>query len=151
MKKSELVFNFIIYMFVSLGLVISGPFKYLISGSSKLIKALIVAVLIGLGAGIYFKPVIIFIVAGIAVILCAAFSIFMMHYDSGNDHGYGKEKCKDYCFIFFNGMNLEEAKREYRKLMKMYHPDNVGGDPEMAKKISEEYSRFCAMHKAGGI
>ena len=44
---------------------------------------------------------------------------------------------------FFEGMNTDEAKSEYRKLMKHYHPDNPnGGDPEMAKKIAAAYMEY---------
>ena len=43
----------------------------------------------------------------------------------------------------FDGMTMNEAKKEYRRLMKQVHPDNAGGgDPEMAKKISEAYNNY---------
>jgi len=47
---------------------------------------------------------------------------------------------------FFAGMSLEEAKKEYRRLMKLYHPDNVNGDAEMSKRISVAYSQYCAAY-----
>ena len=44
--------------------------------------------------------------------------------------------------IFFAGMSKTEAKKEYRRLMKQYHPDNAGGDTEMTKRISEAYNEY---------
>lgn len=42
------------------------------------------------------------------------------------------------------GGRYEEAKKEYRRLMKQYHPDNAGGDLEMFQKISAAYNQYCA-------
>ena len=43
----------------------------------------------------------------------------------------------------FKGMTQEKAKAEYRKLMKMYHPDNAAtGDEAEATKIQAEYDEY---------
>ena len=47
-------------------------------------------------------------------------------------------------YRFFAGMTPDQAKKEYHRLMKQYHPDNLGGDLEMSQQISEEYRRFRA-------
>lgn len=47
-------------------------------------------------------------------------------------------------YQFFAGMTPDQAKKEYHRLMKQYHPDNLGGDLEMSQQISEEYRRFRA-------
>jgi uncharacterized membrane protein len=48
---------------------------------------------------------------------------------------------------FFEGMTLDEAKKEFRRLIKIYHPDNKGGSLEMSQKITSEYERFRTQHQ----
>lgn len=41
---------------------------------------------------------------------------------------------------FFFGMNKEQAKQEYKRLLKIYHPDNTQtGNADMAKAIISQY------------
>ena len=47
-------------------------------------------------------------------------------------------------YQFFAGMTPDQAKKEYHRLMKQYHPDNLGGDLEMSQLVSEEYRRLRA-------
>lgn len=42
--------------------------------------------------------------------------------------------------IFF-GLNSEEARRKYRKLMKEFHPDN-GGDIDKCRKLNTDYDKY---------
>lgn len=48
---------------------------------------------------------------------------------------------------FKNVNNLEELRKEYRKLLKQYHPDN-GGSTEAAAEINAEYDILFAHMKA---
>lgn len=42
---------------------------------------------------------------------------------------------------YFSGMSKAEAKKEYARLLKIYHPDNViTGDETIARAIIEEYN-----------
>lgn len=48
--------------------------------------------------------------------------------------------------IFFNGVQSESAlKKRYKDLIKIYHPDNQGGDTETLKEINREYDRLCGV------
>lgn len=42
---------------------------------------------------------------------------------------------------FKNITTLEELRKEYKRLVKQYHPDN-GGDPETIKAINAEYDKM---------
>ena len=42
---------------------------------------------------------------------------------------------------FKNVTTLEELRKEYKRLVKQYHPDN-GGDPETIKAINAEYDQM---------
>lgn len=50
---------------------------------------------------------------------------------------------------YFNNIHsLEELRKEYKRLVKQYHPDN-GGDPEIIKAINAEYEKaFEALKNA---
>lgn len=43
---------------------------------------------------------------------------------------------------FVNVATLEELRKQYKKLIKQYHPDNVGGSDEDMKAINAEYERL---------
>lgn len=43
---------------------------------------------------------------------------------------------------FTNCKTLEELRREYKRLLKKYHPDNVGGSEELTKEINTEYEKM---------
>lgn len=42
---------------------------------------------------------------------------------------------------FANCKTLEELRKEYKKLLKQYHPDNAGGSEEKTKEINTEYEK----------
>lgn len=45
--------------------------------------------------------------------------------------------------MFFIGVNSENTlKRRYRDLLKIYHPDNVGGDTNTIQEINREYDHL---------
>lgn len=48
--------------------------------------------------------------------------------------------------FFQNITSLEELRKQYKALLKQYHPDN-GGDPETIKIINVEYDRLFAFLK----
>ena len=42
--------------------------------------------------------------------------------------------------LFFKGVDSSAAlKKRYKALLKIYHPDNAGGDKEVLQAISAEY------------
>ena len=43
---------------------------------------------------------------------------------------------------FTNCKTLEELRKEYRTLLKKYHPDNAGGFEEATKEINNEYEKL---------
>lgn len=47
---------------------------------------------------------------------------------------------------FKNVSNLEELRKEYKRLLKQYHPDN-GGSEEITKAINLEYEKLFEMLK----
>lgn len=52
--------------------------------------------------------------------------------------------------LFFSGVKSEHAlKKRYKDLIKIYHPDNAGGDTEALQEINREYDRLCVAFSAG--
>lgn len=49
---------------------------------------------------------------------------------------------------YFTAKNLEELRKEYKKLMVKNHPDN-GGDVAACQEITAEYKKLFDMFKAG--
>lgn len=46
---------------------------------------------------------------------------------------------------YFAGIRtVEELRKQYRELLKKYHPDNAGGSVEATQKINAEYDRIFA-------
>ena len=45
---------------------------------------------------------------------------------------------------FKNASNIEELRKQYRELLKKYHPDNEGGSVEATQEINAEYDRIFA-------
>lgn len=45
---------------------------------------------------------------------------------------------------FFAGLTPEEARKEYRRLLKVYHPDNNGGSTEMTLRINADYEQYLS-------
>lgn len=48
---------------------------------------------------------------------------------------------------FVNVATLEELRKQYKKLIKKYHPDNAGGSDEDMKAINTEYERLFKILK----
>lgn len=48
---------------------------------------------------------------------------------------------------FSNVQTLEELRKQYRDLLKKYHPDNVNGSTEATQEINAEYDRLFKMLK----
>lgn len=47
------------------------------------------------------------------------------------------------CSLLFRGVNNElELKKRYKDLLKIYHPDNVAGDKNIAQQIHQEYEEL---------
>jgi hypothetical protein len=139
---------FIIYMIIGICMAVYESIKYIFRGSSFAGKV----VLVGLYSGVIsigvFEPNALLIVLGIVILIDALFAAYMvLHSDSASTKQKGNSaETKKTQGGFFDGMNLEDAKKEYRKLMKQYHPDNNGGDLEMAQIISEAYRQFCVVN-----
>ncbi|MCR5311167.1 MAG: J domain-containing protein [Lachnospiraceae bacterium] len=117
--------------------------KYVIVGKRILGRLAILALIAGMVAlGIFVRPAF-FVVLGLVALFFVFTTIYILvHWDN---HSLGTEceepTIKSKVSAFFAGMTKEQAKREYRRLMKEYHPDNENGDLEMSQKISEEYNR----------
>ena len=48
---------------------------------------------------------------------------------------------------FNNPKTLEELRKQYKNLLKKYHPDNVGGSEEATKDINNEYEKLFKVLK----
>lgn len=47
---------------------------------------------------------------------------------------------------WFKGVaTIEELRKQYRELLKKYHPDNDGGSVEATQEINAEYDRLYAI------
>jgi len=46
---------------------------------------------------------------------------------------------------FKNVTTVEELRKEYRRLLKLYHPDNENGSVEVTQEINAEYDRLFAI------
>lgn len=48
--------------------------------------------------------------------------------------------------IFFRGVESQQSlKKRYKALVKIYHPDNVGGDDSLVMEINREYDHLSHM------
>ena len=49
---------------------------------------------------------------------------------------------------YFNDVNtLEELRKQYKELLKRYHPDNANGSTEATQEINAEYDRLFKVLK----
>lgn len=49
---------------------------------------------------------------------------------------------------YFSGVDtLEQLRRQYKELLKKYHPDNAGGSTEATQEINAEYDRLFKVLK----
>ena len=126
--------------------------KYIFTGKNLLAKFMLLA---GYASVIFWgiKNNAVFIIAiGLFVIINLVYaSIMMKSAGSGSSNSNSKEAngwaSNNTSNTFFEGMSLDEAKKEYRRLMKKYHPDNIDGDLVMSQKVSAAYTQFCAMNR----
>jgi hypothetical protein len=48
--------------------------------------------------------------------------------------------------IFFRGVESQQSlKKRYKALVKIYHPDNIGGDDSLVTEINKEYEHLSQM------
>ena len=127
--------------------------KYLIKGKSIIGKLVMLLFIAGIVCSFIFKPIVFKILMMLMVIADLFFATSMVKSwnETSSKEAYEESNTSTqyerYTTIpFFDGMTVEEAKKEYRKLMKCYHPDNVGGSLEMTQRISEAYSKYCAVY-----
>lgn len=135
-------------------LAIFESIKYLFHGKKIIGKVVIIACYLGLAASAKLNTNIFLAVIGIIAILDMIFSISSVSssddkksrtQNNGNNSDYSNTKTNTR-FSLFDGMTLEDAKREYRRLMKIYHPDNQNGDLSMSQRINNEYREYCATY-----
>ncbi len=158
-KMMKEILRIIGYFMFLLVLTVIESVKYIATGKSILGKLAIIAGYSGLIIAAIFTPVLFDILLGIVLAGELIFTLtFIKSGYSGKDskdHQNGRDDEKYYrryhndeldqdCF--FAGMTMEEAKREYRRLMKQYHPDNEGGSLEVTQKISTAYSQYRALY-----
>ena len=146
------VFKIVFYFVFCGAMAVIESIKYIIVGSSIVGKLFLIASYSGMTALAIFKPTVFVVILCVLAFVDLAMAIYMVkNIDSTSENNNSNEK-EEYKsnysqkIPFFDGMSVEEAKREYRKLMKQYHPDNANGDAEMAKQISAAYSQFCASY-----
>lgn len=139
----------------TMALLIWYPLKesvtYILKGHSIVGRIFLSGVYGGLVLLAVFKPIGLYIILGIAAAIWIAVTIYVYRTSwnkedfyrdwsgSRTDRAEGRNP-------FFEGMNAEQAKKEYRQLMKKYHPDNPEGDLEMSQKVVAAYQRFCREH-----
>lgn len=145
-KNIFMTIFYFLFCFVNLIIV---SLKYVISGSFVLGKIVIALFYVGMTILATNKPTVFVCILGLLSLGLLIFSIYMVKSDDGNNkysenRAYESDEKQE--IPFFAGMSLEEAKKEYRRLMKLYHPDNVNGDAEMSKRISVAYSQYCAAY-----
>lgn len=128
--------------------------KYMVKGKTVVGKIFVTLFIAGAVCAFIFKPNVFRALMIIIAIVDLLFASIMVknantssreneyeNYNSDNSATYRKTTIP-----FFEGMSADEAKKEYRELMKCYHPDNVGGSLEMTQRISEAYSKYCAVY-----
>ncbi len=152
MKKILKNIGFTVFYFVFCIILFAyESIKYVLSGRNVHRKVFIIAGYIGAIVAAIYKPIFFCTILGLFLFGILSLAIYTTkHSEKKKTHGSGEqeeyqtsEQQKD---LFFDGMSLEEAKKEYRNLMKKYHPDNVGGDLEMTQRISAAYSQYCRLY-----
>ena len=144
-KKIAKVIGFFLVFIV---LLLVESIKYVIKGKSIIGRIAIVLSYAGLVTAAVFKTIVFFILLAIILIADLGFSVFTAVQDGNADYSSESTRTEEKTVngSFFTGMTLEDAKREYRRLMKQYHPDNQGGDLKMTKIISEAYREYQASY-----
>ncbi len=69
------------------------------------------------------------------------------------EKSYQREYEDDAVDLLFKGAknNPLALKKRYRDLLKVFHPDNICGDPEMVLLINQEYHELCRQFDYGMI
>lgn len=145
------VIKVIVYMLLTAVLALFYSLKYILCGKSILGRIVILGMYFGLVASFLYLPIVFEIIFAVLLLFDLLLSVSVIRNNSESEGKRENEKNtyeqynnqKVYKNLFFDGMSFEEAKKEYRKLMKMYHPDNVDGSLEMTQKIAEAYSNYC--------
>ena len=145
------MFKVIGYMLLTSVLAVFYSLKYILCGKSIIRRVAILGMYSGLiASSIYFPIVFKIVLVGMSLLdLILAISMIKNKNMSSDEAGNEKktyeqyQNNRGYKNPFFDGMSFEEAKKEYRKLMKKYHPDNIDGSLEMTQKIAEAYSNYC--------
>lgn len=61
-------------------------------------------------------------------------------------------KNEEYVVFLFNGVNsMLTLKKRYRDLLKIFHPDNMGGDHEMVLSINQVYEELKKNYESSKI
>ena len=63
-------------------------------------------------------------------------------------HAKSQKALPDYQLgeIFFRGVETKQSlKKRYKELVKIYHPDNIGGDDSLVTEINKEYAHLSQM------
>ncbi len=142
-KIMKTMAKFILLFFIAIYVTLYGSIKYVLTGKSIVGRIAIIGIYAGYVSSCFVNRGIFVIISSILLIGELIFAFFMAKEDSNPKR---KEKTVKSLNSLFGGMTLEEAKREYRRLMKLYHPDN-GGDLEMAQQISREYSKYQKLYE----
>lgn len=138
------------YFVICLILTVFESIKYVFVGSSLIGKIVVVGGYSTVISLSIFKPRVLLIL--IVIILVVEFVVAINISKSEESRNTNQSSNKNYNdnvkkkIPFFDGMPLDEAKCEYRKLMKLYHPDNAGGDVEMSQKISAAFSEYKTVY-----
>ena len=121
---------------------LASSIKYVILGEKVLLKPVILAgyaVLIWSGLR---HPVLFAVLLGIILAVAFLFASLMVFYNGTESEEKNACTHTGSRIPFFEGMTAEMAKKEYRRLMKEYHPDNAGGDVAMTQKVIAAYQRY---------
>lgn len=143
-------FKVIVYMIFMLGMLIKESAKGLFSASILGKIGIMIPYTAIIIAYVLKRPVF-WIIVGIflTALFIAALYVkkegdgFESEWGNGTRNGTGDKKP----IPFFEGLCKEEAKAEYHKLMKQYHPDNGKfGDLAKTQEIATAYSQYMARY-----
>lgn len=127
-----------------LGYSVKGIIKAPVWGKSAIILAYS-----GVVTAFIFKRPVFWVLLGIIGVVSIVFATYIIketvETEKDWSHGASQENRKK--IPFFEGLEKEAAKEEYRRLMKMYHPDNGRfGDLEKTQEIAIAYSQYVTRY-----
>ncbi len=146
MKIIELIGTFFWYLGVEAGFLVWRMAISIVKGPIRS-RLLAICIYAGLTALCIYKPPVLFVLAGLLLTVLIVFDISLMrdeYSDSDSEtadtlHVHSSNENRDP----FYGMTEDEAKAEYRRLLKLYHPDNGNGDIKKTQDIVIAYSNYC--------